>query len=137
MSWFREKFKKNSSVEVYADLDKLIEEPLKIMVLGKVRTIKPMTVKEFYKLTNALARFHATKTSDGETMEEVIGSYYEVISSVSDDFTLEDIKQMSQAQVGALYSIIVDHAHGRSDSLTQDDVKKKTLKMFGAEASPT
>lgn len=117
-------------VEVYANLDKLIAEPLKFELFGKVRRLKPVTTEEFYKLVNALVTFNDLTAQTDTTPDQVIDKISDVFCSICDDITREDVSKMNRIQIGALYSLIMEHAYGKSHKLTPEDLKKKTMAMF-------
>lgn len=128
----RHQFKGNQPESVYVNLDKLISDPLPFRLHGKVHTLKPVSTKEFYHLTNSLAHLYTLRDQNKEVKaQEVIDAYYEVIKSLCDTITKEDIQKMTQAQIGAMYALILEHAHGRTEQVDQNELKKKTFQMLG------
>lgn len=108
--------------DLVADLDALLDESIGFRLHGKDHDIRPISAKEFFKFTNAYARLSELSETKEIPAEKLIEGYYEVFSSVCDTITLEDVKQMSLAQVGALFQLIIETVSGRA----QVD-QKKTL----------
>jgi len=116
---------------VYANLDQLIAEPLPFRVHGKVHILKPVTTEEFYFLTNALSRLYTLRDQEkGVKADELIEAYFQVVSSICSTITRKDIEDMTQPQIGALYSLVLEHATGRSQKIDHEELKKKTFQML-------
>ena len=117
--------------EVYSDLDQFLETPLTFKLHGKVHSLKPVTTKEFYQLTNAMAGLYELqdKAKDQKefSSEELVDVYYKIVSSLCDTITRKDIQRCTQAQIAGLYNVILDHAMGKGHNLTTEEVKKKTV----------
>lgn len=117
--------------DVYANLDQLISDPLPFRLHGKVHLLKPVELQEFYSLTNALMKLHALRDDASNiNTDQLIDSYFKVINSVCGTITKQDIEQMTQAQIGALYALILEHASGRSHKVDHEELKKKTFHML-------
>lgn len=115
-------------VEVYANLDKLVSEPLPVELHGRIFYLKPVELGEYYQLANALAGLHEMKAKTQIEAKELRDAFKDLVNSVvTPNLTTADVEKMTQAQVGALYTLICEHAVGRSHSLSQDDLKKKTF----------
>jgi hypothetical protein len=121
---------RDKNVEIYADLDKVLEEPLYFRCGGKVHKLKPVTLEYFYKFTNANVKFFDLKSDEQVTPESVVDIYYEVVSSICDTISKEDIKELGYMKIGLLYNLISEHVHGRSHNVTPEELKKKTMMMF-------
>lgn len=117
-------------VEVYANLDKLIEEPLRFTLNEFVHELKPVTTEEFYKLVNSLVQFNEMSKKEGVKSEEVIDAFTGIFSSICSTITRKDVAKMNKIQIGALYQLVMNHAYGRSHEMTQDELKKKTMVMY-------
>jgi hypothetical protein len=123
----RSKAKAAREQDVVTDLDAIIAEPVKFRFNGKIHTLNPIHLDEFLKFTNAQNSLsNALKAEGGLTADLLAESYFSVISSVCDDLTLNDIKSMSQAQIAALYQLVIDLVTGQVD---YGDGKKKRKKL--------
>jgi len=121
--------------QVVADLDAMVSEPFAFKLHGKQRIIKPIQLEEFLKYTNAYAMLW-NKAEDGTKKlsdEKLLDIYVALFTSVCDDITKDDIRKMSQAQIGALFQLISDAVTGKAHV-----DQKKTLQnamMTGTMAS--
>lgn len=130
MSLFSLKAKtQESTAQIVSDLDALVAEPIAFRFQGKVHEIKPISTLELLKFTNAFAGLQELNgKSDAITVEELVDAYTQVISSVCPSITFEHVKDMTQAQVAALFQLVMDSvvgkAHVQPDS---EDAKKKQM----------
>lgn len=118
--------KLDGPVAIVSDLDKMISEPIAFRLHGKVHSIKPLSVKEFYKYSNALARLNGLRDKDQVGKDDLIDSYFVLFSSVIDSFTIKDLENMTQVQVSALFQLILDAVRGRAYT-DEEEEKKKPL----------
>lgn len=109
--------------EVIADLDSLVADPVAFVFRGKDHLIKPVTTEEFLRYVNASSRIMDVIKDPTVGPEEVLQSAHELISSVCDSITLEDVKSMTQAQIVALMTVVINFVTGKMGS----DQKKKIL----------
>jgi hypothetical protein len=119
---------KAQGVEPVTDLDVMVAEPIPFRYKGVIHYLKPMQLDEFLKFTNA--QFHlmeAIKKEDVKlTANDLANRYHAVIASVCDTITLDDILNMEQAQVAALYQLVIDLVTGQT---TTGDGKKKRMRL--------
>lgn len=114
---------KKSDVEVVTDLDAMLSEPVPFRFNKKVHYLKPVELGAFLKFTNArIALTEEKKDGSPLTKDELVKRYHDVISSVCDSISYEDIYHMSQTQVAALYQLVIDMITGQVDL---GDGKKK------------
>lgn len=115
-------------VEPVTDLDVIVSEPVPFRYKGKIHYLKPMQLDEFLKFTNAQAHLMDAIRKDDVTLTgvQLAERYFAVISSVCDTIVLDDILNMEQAQVAALYQLVIDLVTGQVD---HGDGKKKRLKL--------
>lgn len=116
-------------VAVVSDLDKMIAEPIAFRLHGKVHKIKPVSVSEFFKYTNALAALTRLKDKDAFTANDILVRYYDLIAAVCDTITYKDVEQMTHAQIAALFSIVIEAVTGKAHASNDED-EKKNLKML-------
>ncbi len=109
--------------EVIADLDALIADPVSFKMHGKTHTIKPVTTKEFMQFTNAYALFWEMKDKETVTPDELIDRYFDLISPICDSVKREDIANLTQAQVGALFNLVIEVVTAKAHV---DTAQKKT-----------
>lgn len=115
------------AVEPVTDLDAIVAEPVPFRFGGKIHFIKPVLLDEFLKFSNAQATF-SNKMNDDVllTPTGLAEQYHKVISSVCDTISLKDVLKMEQAQVAALYQLVLDAVTGQVDT---GDGKKKRKKV--------
>lgn len=117
--------RKHQVTDVVRDLDAIISEPVFFKLHGKVREIRPISTAGYLKYVNSLAALYELKDKQTVSADELIDRYFELVSAVCDDFTREDIEEMGQQQIGALFQLILDTISGKS----QVEAEKKTLLM--------
>lgn len=117
---------KAKNVDPVTDLDAIISEPVPFRFKGKTHFLKPVTVAEFLKFANANPKLLNGITEPDLTAQILAERYFDVISSVCDTITLKDIQSMEQAQVAALYQLVLDMVTGQVD---MGDGKKKRKKV--------
>jgi hypothetical protein len=108
---------------VVADLDKLVSEQTAFRWDGKVHVIKPLATETFFKVCNELSRMQDLAKREALTAKELVDAYSDLFASICDTIHRKDVESMSQAQVGALFQLVIDSVAGKS----QVDEKKKTL----------
>jgi len=114
-------------VKPVADLDAIIAEPIPFRFKGKIHLIKPIELEEYLKFANAQSDLMQTSEEDGSLPAKILAEkYHRVISAVCDTISLDDVLSMSQAQVAALYQLVIDAITGQVD---KGDGKKKRLKI--------
>lgn len=114
--------------EPIADLDVMISEPVPFRYNGKIHYLKPMQLDEFLKFTTAqFYLMEAIKKDDVKlTGKQLAERYFAVISSVCDTIKLDDIMTMEQAQVAALYQLVIDLVTGQTNT---GEGKKKRMRI--------
>jgi hypothetical protein len=109
-----------------ADLDAIVAEAVPFKFQGRVHFIKPITLREFLKFTQANADFHSRLIGEAKlTADELAGEYEKVIQSVCDSITKKHILQMEQAQIAALYQLIIDTVTGQVKTGEESEKKKR------------
>lgn len=112
----------HSDARVFADLDALIAEPVAFRFNGETHLIKPVSTKEFFKLTNALARLDELRNAKTVKKDELVEAYSALISGACDTIGRKEVETMTQAQVGALFQLILDCITGKI--YARDEEKK-------------
>lgn len=103
------------TADLVADLDAMVSEAIAFKLHGKQHIVKPISLEEFLKYTNAYSQiWNSTDEKKKLTNEQFIEMYHQLFSSVCDTITVDDIKKMSQAQVGALFQLISDTVTGKA-----------------------
>lgn len=120
---------KHVDTEPVTDLDAIIAEPVSFRYKGKIHTLRPMRLDEFLKFTNAQANLMGSlkDTANPMTAKALAKKYHEVVFSVCETITIDDILGMEQVQVAALYQLVIDLVTGQVK--TGDDSKKKRQKI--------
>jgi hypothetical protein len=132
MGIFSLKSKTEMTAAIVSDLDALVAEPIAFKLHGKIFTINPISTLELLKFTNAFAKIQAINTkSEPITVAELVDAYLEVISSVCPEIERRDIEAMTQAQISALFQLVMDSvvgkAHAQPDVESGEGSKKKHL----------
>lgn len=122
--------KAKEQVNVVSDLDAMIADPVPFRFGGRVHNIKPISVMEFYKYTNALAALMGLKDKQDATSEDMLDAYYNLFNSVCDSITHKDLASMSTAQIAALFKLTVDAISGAAQATS--DVATNEKKNFTA-----
>lgn len=115
-----------SKVDVpVTDLDAIVSESVPFRFQGRIHELKPISLAEYLKFLNAMtemnAAFQDKEAATPMTARDLAAKYHAVISAVCDSITLDDVMKMEQAQVAALYQLVIDQVTGQVD---QGDGKK-------------
>lgn len=109
------------------DLDAISRDPVPFRFEGKTHFISPISVEEFLRFTNANAAFiERLKSEKPLTSDELVESYAGVIGSVCPTIEAAHIARMEQAQVAALYQLVIDTVTGRVKTA---EAEKKTARL--------
>ena len=115
--------------EVVSDLDALVAEPIAFRFAGEVHEIKPVSTLELLRFTNAFAQLQELNgRSDAITVAELVDAYTSVISSVCPSITRDHVEDMTQAQVAALFQLVMDSVVGKAHAqpgVEPEGAKKK------------
>lgn len=111
-----------STANVIADLDALVAERVAFRFKGQAHFIEPVTTKEFYQYVNASNQVLNVIRDPQATATQVIDAAHRVIASVCKTISREDVENMTQPQIGALLTLVVETVTGKSQV-----EKKKTL----------
>lgn len=103
-----------SEVSIIANLDDLITKPTAFTLHGKEHVIEPLSTKLFLQWSEALADFYALKEKPKVEADVLIDTYLKVFKSVCPTIERKDLEDATQAQIAALYSIILDHCTGKT-----------------------
>lgn len=103
-------------VRVVADLDRLVSESVGFMLHGKVRRIKPLTQETFLKVINELATLDMLRTSKDFEPIKLRKAYLSLFSKACEPMSDSDLKQMTDAQIGALVQQIIECVTGRAQA---------------------
>lgn len=108
--------------EQVADLDAMLSEPVAFKLHGKQHVIRPLDVEQFMKLTGALTDIYALQKQKDVTAETLVDTYYALMHECCSSITREDIENMTQQQVAALFELVIETITGKLFA-----EKKKTL----------
>jgi len=118
---------RSKHVDPVVDLDNLIAEKIAFKFKGKIHYLKPISLEEFLRFTNKNSEFLTSLKDDKEiSAKELAMGYLGVINTVCESIGLDDIEEMEQAQIAALYQLIVDTVTG---SVETGEGKKKRLRL--------
>lgn len=119
--------------QMVADLDALIAKPIYFRWNGKAHEIKPISTKEFLVLTEKLNQMDQLRKQAEIPMDDLVDSYSDIISVVCDSIQRSDILSMTQAQVSALFQLILDCMTGKA----QVDIEKKKNQVISEKPPGT
>lgn len=108
--------------KIVADLDAIKAEPVGFYLHGKLYVIRPMSLEKFLESIDSYMSLLSLKEKKEITPEELIEKYYNTFSHMIPDLTKEDISNMEQQQVAALYELCMDTITGKVFAPTE---KKK------------
>lgn len=116
---------------VVRDFDKLIAEPVSFRLHGKVHTINPVTVQEFWAFTEAMFKIQKVAEDEKVTVADLTHAYLLIFKSICPTMTLKDVENMTQVQLAALLQFVVDTIRGASQVDESDsDPQKKNLQSI-------
>lgn len=104
----------NEALEIDADLDALVSKPISFKLLNQVHTIEPISVQEFINFSAAYADFNEAAKKDTLSTDEVLEVYAKIFQSVIKTIKKDDIHKMTQAQVAALFALVVKAMTGEA-----------------------
>jgi hypothetical protein len=119
--------------DLISDLDALIEKPVSFRLHGRIHSILPITTETFMVYTNAFANLYELNKQEKISPKELILRYHDIISSVCKTVSVEDIENMTQPQIAALYQLIVDTVQGKTQAQIGEAEKKK---LMGTQTLP-
>jgi hypothetical protein len=111
-----------------ADLDAMLVEPVGFRLLGRDHVINPISVEQFFLVTTKWAELDMLKAKKDVAISEVLDKYFEIISSVVDTISRDDLNQMSMQQIGGALQLVVETVTGKVFAEDQ----KKTLTRINA-----
>lgn len=126
------------NVQVIADFDDLIAQPIGFKVFGKVYEIQPVTTETFLKVANALGQVQNLLSERAQGREikdqEVYDHYFQFITPLCPDMTKDELKKLALPQLNALITLIIQHMTGRTPQTPKpveaEDAEKKNSKQM-------
>lgn len=106
-----------------SDLDKMVAEPVPFKWRGEIHFLKPITTKEFMQVSEGMAYLDKCMKEGKFNPHDLVKGYARVFSSMCDTIGLKEVEDMTQAQIGALYNLVLETVTGKIHA------EKKTLKM--------
>lgn len=103
-----------SEVKVISDLDRLISEHTGFKWQGKVHVINPISTELFLKLTAEFDRLQGLLKQDDRDQKLVLDSYAKLFGAVCDTITIHDVREMTFAQIGALFALVMRCVTGQA-----------------------
>lgn len=126
----RTKAKQQADDTPVADLDAIVAREVPFRFQGKIHKLTPMSLEKFLTYTNAQASIMRNLNGDSKitTAKDLAQLYYDVISAMCSTISLDDVMNMEQAQMAALYQLVIDMVTGQVDTGDETE-KKKRLKI--------
>lgn len=105
---------KNKEVEVIADLDAMLAQPVAFTLLGKRHIIEPITTQQALVFSNEYVSFQDLMNKDSKlTPDEIIDGYLRLVSSVVPSIAKSDIENAAESQLQALFVLIIETFTGK------------------------
>lgn len=114
------------TAHVVADIDAIDVRPALFRWQGKAHKLRPVTTREYLKVTETFAKMDALGKAGNYTADDLVTVYAELIGSICDTIKREDVLKMTQAQVAAVLQLIIDHVTGRIPTETEKKNKEVT-----------
>lgn len=95
------------------DLDALESKTVYFRFKGQSFEIPPISTGKLLKVYASFMQVDAMARKNSITADELIDTYTELFSSVCPQVTREVVSQMTQAQAGALFTLVFDTVSGR------------------------
>lgn len=107
------KLKASESVLV-ADLDSMISKTVQFKVHGKIHEIPPQSVESFMIFTHLYSEIlKLQERVEPVSAEELVSAYFKMINSVCKTISRQDVNDMTQHQVAALFQLMTDINTGK------------------------
>lgn len=103
-----------SEVKVISDLDRLISEHTGFKWHGTVHVIKPISTELFLKLTAEFDRLQSLLKKDDRDQKMVLDAYAKLFGAVCDTISIHDVREMTFAQIGALFALVMRCVTGQA-----------------------
>lgn len=116
---------RESETVTVLDLDKIVVQNLEFRFRGQTHILKPISNKAYFVRALAAVKIANLSYNDPEAVKKAHDTYFDLISSVCDTITREDIDQMAPVQSGALVDLICEKIAGKT--AISEEEKKKTL----------
>ncbi|OPZ24619.1 MAG: hypothetical protein BWZ03_00094 [bacterium ADurb.BinA186] len=113
----------DESVDVLTDLDALVDQPIYFRLQGRTYKIKPMNTEQCFIAWSQFSKLDALIKAKEVSMTDAIEVYADLFESVVEDFDRKIVRDMTQAQCGALLKLVFDSVSGKA----QAEVKKKAI----------
>jgi len=102
-----------SATNAVADLDAMLVEPVSFKLHNKIHLLRPLNVEQFMVLSMALVDIVELQKKQSISPDELVDKYYALVSSACDTVSKNDIRDMSQQQVSALFNLIIETITGK------------------------
>lgn len=100
-----------------ADLDAFIREPIAFKFGGKAYEISPVRTEDFMKMARSLDKVQKLleQRKDGIdiTDESITDAYHSLFAPLCPALSLEDVRQMTVAQLHAILQLFIRHLTGQ------------------------
>ena len=114
----------SNDYDVISNIDDILDKPIAFVLHGKAHQINPVTTREFLEWSKALAGLSALRDKKHNDEKELIEAHLLTINTLCPSITKEDLETATQAQIAAIYGILLDHVSGKAHT---EDYKKKTI----------
>lgn len=129
---FRSRKQPPAGVEIVADLDALLEKPIFFKFKGRAYEIRPLSTKDCLRVYAEFVRVKSMSEKENLTGNEIIDTYTDLFRQVCPEFGRREVEQLSPAQLGALYALVIKTITGEAQA-----EKKTLLTSQGSSGNPT
>lgn len=113
----------SSGGEVFRDLDAVIETSVVFCFQGKDHKLQPINNTMFFTCMNQMAKIWVMAEENKITPKKFLDEFYALIKPLCTTISKNDISNMTQAQVGALYQLICDQVTGKFQRTTSEPMR--------------
>src|SRR5689334_17326762 len=101
-----------------ADLDKINNRKYYFSLHGVDHEVCPPSMGDWFEIVNSNQNLWSLKDREKLTTDEVVDSYFELLSKMCPTLTKDDIRKSKQWQLTALWQIGVDMMNGYEEKKT-------------------
>jgi len=115
--------------DLFIDADQLESRKTGLNLLGKVRTMRPVSRLDQIKLANMMLRLTGIMSDKPEKVnaDQLKEAYWQIFSMIIDPLDQSEFNQMSYRQITTVYQGVEDHIMSRvcTHRVITDEEKKK------------
>jgi hypothetical protein len=118
---------------VVSDLDAIAGKEVAFKWRGRKYLIRPMTTEQFFNLSRQLVELDKLTHVKDDNGDALLGrwaaAYAKLFKIACPEITLNDVEDMTQAQIAALFNLILECVAGKA----QVDIEKKKRELLNSQ----